>query len=122
MELSAELLHSLAHVKGDQVERRAHVRAPLRLRLRIVPYEAGTTGEPMEVWTRDISASGLGILVYSPMAVGRKFIVALPGPNGPEDPPLYLVCTIRNCAKMADHLYAVGASFVEVAGRSRSAA
>jgi hypothetical protein len=116
MELSAELLHSLARLKGDQIERRVHIRAPLRLRLRIIPYDQGTAGEPLEVWTRDVSAGGIGILTSMPMAVGRKFIVALPRPY---EPPLYLVCTVRNCAEMADRLYAIGASFVEVAGRAR---
>jgi c-di-GMP-binding flagellar brake protein YcgR len=116
MELSAELLHSLAHLKGDQIERREQVRAPLRLRLRIIPYDHGTAGEPVDVWTRDVSASGIGILSSSPMAAGRKFIVSLPRL---DEPPLYLVCTVRNCAEMANRLYAIGASFAEVAGRAR---
>lgn len=116
MELSAELLHSLSHLKGDQVERRTHVRAPLRLRLRITPFDGGTAGEPFDVWTRDVSAGGIGILACSPMAAGRKFIVSLPRL---DEPPLYLVCTVRNCSEMTHRLYAIGASFAEVAGRTK---
>ena len=119
MELSPELLHTLARLKGDQIERRTHIRAPLRVKLRIVPYDGVTTGEPMDVWTRDISAGGLGILTYGPMAPGRKFIVTL---SQPYEPPVYLVCTVRNCTKMADELYAIGTSFAEVTGRAKPAA
>lgn len=116
MELSAELLQStLSHLKGDQVDKRQHPRAPLRVRLKMIPYEEGALGHPVEVWTRDISAGGLGITSSKPLRHDRKFIVRLPQM---DDVPVYLLCTVRNCTEVARNVYQIGASFVEVLGRS----
>jgi hypothetical protein len=116
MELSAELLQStLSHLKGDQVDKRKHPRAPLRFRLKMIPYEDGALGQPVEVWTRDISAGGLGITYSKPLRLDRKFIVRLPQM---DDVPVYLLCTVRNCTEVAKNVYRIGASFAEVLGRS----
>jgi hypothetical protein len=115
MELSAELLQStLNHLKGDPVEQRKHPRAPLRARLKIVPYENGALGHPYEVWTLDISAGGLGIMTSKPLRADRKFIVRL---TQMDNVPLYLLCTVRNCTEIHKDTYRIGASFAEVAGR-----
>ena len=46
MELSAELLHSTVASAGpDLGERRKHVRAPLRFKVKVIPYDDGTLGE-----------------------------------------------------------------------------
>jgi len=116
MELSAELVQStINRLKGDQVNQQKHPRAPLRVRLKIVPYENGTVGSPIEVWTLDISCGGLSIISSMPMRTGRKFIVRL---KQMDDMPLYLLCTVRNCTELAKNVFRVGSSFVEVAGRS----
>ncbi len=116
MELSTELLQStLSHLKGDQVDSRKFPRAPLRVRLKMIPYEDARLGPPIEVWTRDISAGGLGITSSKPLRPDRKFIVRLPQL---DNVPVYLLCTVRNCAEIAKNVYQIGASFAEVMGRS----
>lgn len=110
--LSVELLHATVHgVKSETVERRENPRFPLRAKVGLIPYENGACGKAVEVWTRDVSASGVGVLYAKPMRAGRKFIIRLPRR---DDSPVLLVCTVRNCTELAEGIYAIGASFAEI--------
>ena len=52
------------------------------------------------------------------MKSGDQFIVQLPKQ---DSKPLILLCTVKNCAQLADGLYGVGVSFAEVVRKEESA-
>jgi len=113
MELSAELLRStIAALRSDSVEGRKHPRAPIRSRVKILPVVSGALGAPVEVWTRDISSGGIGIISPAPLTAGSAFIVRLPDAQGGA---MYLRCTVRNCISQAKQIFIIGSSFIEFA-------
>jgi hypothetical protein len=110
MELSADMFEStIRALKGDQIEKRKHPRAPARFKLKIVPYQEPGKDGPMEVWTRDISAGGIGLTSYVRLKVGMRFVIRLPRPDGA---PLCLLCTVKNCVEQTKGVYVIGASFM----------
>lgn len=111
-ELSAELFEStLRGLRGDSIYNRKHPRAPMRVKLKLYPVERQGVGRPREVWTRDLSNGGIGLLSSDPMRAGTNFLVRLPKQ---ESGFLSLLCTVQNCVEQAKGLFAVGASFVEI--------
>ena len=116
MELSAAIFQdTLTKMKSDKgngnAARRARPRVGLRCALTILPYANGACGRPLKAWTRDISLGGMGILSPASMKSGEQFIVQLPRQ---DSKPMILLCTVKNCAQLADGLYGVGVSFSEV--------
>ena len=81
------------------------------MKLKLFPVIRRGLGRPREVWTRDLSAGGIGLLSPDKMRLGSKFIVRLPRHGGGF---LCLLCSVQNCVEKENDLYAVGASFVEV--------
>lgn len=120
MELSAELLESTVEsVTGDrgqgEAERRVNPRVGLRCRTKISIYENGVLQPPLAVWTRDISKEGIGIMSSRHLKVGTRFVIRLPRKHGEDS---LLLCTTRNCADLADGIYAIGASFARAISAS----
>jgi hypothetical protein len=114
MELSAELFEQTIRLfKGDgsaiKNQRRTHPRVGIRCHIKIVPIEAGVPGEPIEVWTRDISRTGIGVITSQKMKAGDRFVVHFP--RADEAPPLGLVCTIKCCSQLSKGVYSIGAVF-----------
>ncbi|MGD0462788.1 MAG: PilZ domain-containing protein [Tepidisphaeraceae bacterium] len=114
MELSAELFERTIRLfKGDSSaikhQRRVHPRVGIRCHIKIVPVEAGVPAGPIEVWTRDISRAGIGIICSQKMKAGDRFVVRFP--RADEAPPLALVCTIKCCSQLSQGVYAIGAVF-----------
>jgi hypothetical protein len=114
MELSAELFEQTIRLfKGDgsqiKNQRRCHPRVGIRCHIKIVPIEAGVPGEPIEVWTRDISRTGIGVISSQKMKAGDRFVVRFP--RADETAPLGLVCTIKCCTQLSKGVYAIGAVF-----------
>jgi hypothetical protein len=113
MELSAEMFEQTIRLfKGDGAtiknQRRAHPRVGIRCRITIIPIEAHAAAKPLEVWTRDFSRSGVGIISSHKLNVGSQFIVRFP--RGDEK-PLALICTIKCCSPLSDGIYTMGAVF-----------
>jgi hypothetical protein len=114
MELSAELFEQTIRLfKGDgsaiKNQRRTHPRVGIRCHIKIVPIEAGVPGEPIEVWTRDISRTGIGIICSQKMRAGDRFVVHFPRADATA--PLGLVCTIKCCSQLSKGVYSIGAIF-----------
>ena len=111
MELSLELFQStLKALRSDPVEKRRHPRAPVRVKVKIVPYKDGVLQTPLEVWTLDISSGGLGLISSEPLRVGERFVLRLPRFEGEH---IYLLCTIRNCIPQAKGIFIIGSTFAE---------
>ena len=120
MELSLELIHSvLSTLKGDPRELRKHPRAPLRIKLKIIPFVKGVLGEPLEIWTRDLSAGGLGLSSRKEIEVGSRFIIRLPHTSRGQ---VHLLCHARNCQEVSKGAFVIGATFVEVESEAKPAA
>jgi hypothetical protein len=113
VELSVELLQAtLSALRSDPMEQRRHPRAPVRAKVKIVPYKNGALDKAFEVWTRDISTGGIGIISTSPLPVSGKFVLRLPRGEGG---PLYLLCTVKNCISQAKGVFVIGSTFAEQA-------
>jgi hypothetical protein len=114
MELSAELFEqTIRSFKGDgcaaKKQRRTQPRVGIRCRLKIVPVESGVARTEIEVWTRDISRGGIGMISSQPMTVGSRFVVRFP--RADDTPSLAIVCTIRCCNRLSPGVFAIGAVF-----------
>lgn len=119
VELSVELLQStLSALRSDPIEQRRHPRAPVRAKVKIVPYKDGALDKPFEIWTRDISSGGIGIVSPRGLAKGEKFVLRLPRCEGE---PLYLLCTVKNCVIQAKGVFVIGSTFAEPAVMSATA-
>src|SRR2546423_1174093 len=68
----------LADKERDWEERRAYPRVPLQKCMAIIPYRAGATGESADVWVRDISMGGIGLVHMKSMEAGEEFLIRLP--------------------------------------------
>lgn len=59
---------------------------------------------------RDLSCTGVGLLMNSNMAKGQKFIIELPSDKG----PCWLLCSSVHCHQLDDKVFRVGANHTRV--------
>jgi hypothetical protein len=94
-------------------ERRTYPRIPMQKCMAVIPYQDGKEGDLLEVWMRDISQGGIGLVHNQPMQRGDEFLVHLPE-DGHETK---IRCRVTYCAplmgKSGQGLYGIGARFVE---------
>lgn len=114
MDLSAELFEQTIRLfKGDgatvKKQRRAQPRVGVRCHLKIIPVDGSVMGKPMDVWTRDISRSGIGVISSQKVKVGSRFVIRFP--RADEERHLSLVCTVKCCTQISKGVYAIGAIF-----------
>src|SRR6478672_4665180 len=108
------ILHTLQASDSDSsvAERRTYPRIPMQKCLAVIPYRDGEEGELMEVWMRDISQGGIGLVHNQPMERGDEFLIHLPE-AGTE---AKVRCRVTYCAplmgKASQGLYGIGARFV----------
>lgn len=89
------------------LDKRSSPRVGLRTKLAIV---TGPTGPfeppPVEVWLRDLSAGGMGIVHGRELEPGSTFVAHLPRRQGP---PLRVLYEVAHCKRLAKDLYSIGA-------------
>jgi hypothetical protein len=104
----------LADKERDWNDRRAYPRVPMQKCMAIIPYQAGVTGETANVWVRDISLGGVGLVHFAHMEQDDEFLIRLPQLNGHA----VMLCRVSYCAPLSGEtskgLYGVGARFVRV--------
>jgi hypothetical protein len=93
-------------------DRRSMGRIPMQKCMAIIPFKTGATGETINVWVRDISAGGIGLVYAHRMEAGDEFVIRLPRVDGSE---LAMLCTVTHCASLAPELFTIGASFNAIA-------
>lgn len=102
----------LADKERDWNDRRAYPRVPMQKCMAIIPYRAGVTGEAADVWIRDISMGGLGLVHYKPMDPEEEFLICLPQLVGQAR----MLCRVSYCAPLTgethEGLYGIGARFI----------
>ena len=94
------------------LDKRGSPRVGLRTRLSIVhgptgPFEA----PPVDVWLRDLSAGGIGIVHSQEMDRGTPFVAHLPRRQGGSLRVLY---EVAHCKRLAKDLYSIGAKLSRI--------
>jgi hypothetical protein len=115
MELSAELFRkTINSLRGDTkpgvAGQRQSPRVGIRCRLRIITIVGGKAGAAMDVWARDISRGGIGIVSSRRFAVGDRFVARFPRLDR-GDEKISILCTVCNCTEIPQDAYLVGAKF-----------
>ena len=113
MQLSAELYSQIIKdLTSDGLgefgrQQRREPRVGVRAKAFILPSLSATAPIPARV--RDVSVSGMGLLLPRELSIDRLFLLLLPRAGG--HPPLRLACTVAHCQAIGDDLFAVGARF-----------
>src|SRR5690242_10820470 len=87
----------LADKERDWNDRRAYPRVPMQKCMAIIPYRAGISGEPADVWIRDISMGGIGMVHYSRMEPDEEFLIRLPQLTGHAR----MLCRVSYCTPLS---------------------
>jgi hypothetical protein len=101
-------------------EKRGRPRVGVRGRVQIAPLRAdGRHFEAFEVWVRDLSARGIGILHSRPLHPGTRFDAIF---HRPDASPMVLGYVVAQVNRVNDELYTIGAHLVAVESDSGEAA
>jgi hypothetical protein len=95
-------------------EMRRDPRVLTRRRLSIVTDPDDPARPVADVVLRDISPAGIAITHHTGMPVGKRFEALLPGPDGGTA----LLCVVRHCEMLKEHLFRIGAEFAAVGARA----
>ena len=94
------------------LDKRSSPRVGLRTKLAIVTGQTGPfEAAPVEVWLRDLSAGGMGIVHGREMERGTPFVAHLPRRQGA---PLRVLYEVAHCKRLAKDLYSIGAKLSRI--------
>lgn len=94
------------------LDKRSSPRVGLRTKLAIVTGQTGPfEAAPVEVWLRDLSAGGIGIVHNQEMERGTPFVAHLPRRQGTDLRVLY---EVAHCKRLAKDLYSIGAKLSRI--------
>ena len=115
MELSADLFRkTINSLRGDiqpgVAGQRKSPRVGIRCRLRIITIVDGKPGPAIDVWARDVSRGGMGIVSPTRMNAGDRFVVRFPRLDG-DGAQISVLCTVRNCSEIPQEAFLIGAQF-----------
>jgi hypothetical protein len=112
-----QIVNSLRSDEGRRFnEKRAKPRVGVRGRVSIVLLSHDGTGEKtLTVWVRDVSATGIGILLNEPLAHGSRFAACF---HRNADQPLTLTYVVAHAKTAVKGLYNIGAHLVGVDDQS----
>jgi hypothetical protein len=115
MELSVELFRKTIHsLRGDinkgVAGKRQSPRVGIRCRVRIIRIIDGKAGPAMDVWARDVSRGGIGVVSPTRLNVGERFVIRFPRVEG-DGSPISVLCTVCNCSEIPQDAFLIGAKF-----------
>ena len=84
-------------------------RVGVRFPANILILEGGKVARTDQIHVRDISALGIGIIHNLKMALKQQFIIEMPLEEGGMR---RILCEVKNCRRLADDLFGIGASFI----------
>jgi hypothetical protein len=94
------------------LDKRTSPRVGLRTKLAIITGPTGAfEAAPIEVWLRDLSAGGIGIVYAREMERGTPFVAHLPRRQGNALRVLY---EVAHCKRLAKDLYSIGAKLSRI--------
>ena len=116
--LTAEVFRDvISALRSDEgptriLDKRSSPRVGLRTKLAIV---TGPTGPfeppPVDVWLRDLSAGGMGIVHSRELERGTPFVAHLPRRQGP---PLRVLYEVAHCKRLSKDLFSIGAKLSRI--------
>ena len=93
-------------------ERRKRPRVPVCAAASVYVLEEGASGfrvgKKIHARIREMSESGVGLLIPEPLASGDTFMLGLPRKRGPV---LWMYCRSARCQSASNRLHVVGARF-----------
>jgi hypothetical protein len=110
-----DLLHSLRSNPKTGAEKRIQPRVGMRLRANLI--STTSVDRPLEVWLRDISAGGIGILSNQPFPRGDTLKIILA-----ESTDDLIPCTVAYCRRVGTGLFQIGLKFAGDLAAEQSAA
>ena len=94
------------------LDKRGSPRVGLRTKLQIVTGPAGPfENAPVEVWLRDLSAGGMGIVSSQELEPCSTFVAHLPRRQGP---PLRVLYEVAHCKRLSKDLFSIGAKLTRI--------
>lgn len=94
------------------VDKRGAPRVGLRTKLAIVlGLSSSFEAAPQEVWLRDLSAGGVGIVHNREIERGTPFVAHLLRRHGP---PLRVLYTVAHCKRLAKEIFSIGAKLTRI--------
>jgi hypothetical protein len=112
MQLTGELLQQIMKALrpdlSDRRERdpRTAPRVGIRSTVTIVPQHHTDPRAPgLKVWVRDVSVSGIGVLLSTQLLPGSSFTASFPRKSGP---PIVAIYTVQYCKCISKDLYSIG--------------
>ena len=116
MELSQSLFEQIIQCAGVRAndssrERRQSRRFPFSHRITVVSFRDGVAGPTAMVRARDLSRTGIGLLLTHKPAIGARYGVRLPRR---EDEPVWASIVIRRCQLVSEGLFLAGGRFEQL--------
>ncbi len=107
----ADIYASLASLQPQNrgAEYRRASRLNVHARIALWPLEGASTGPRRTGLTRDLSLTGVGLLLSFPLTPEQRFILMLPRQAGT---PKLLLCCAKYVHQPAEGLFFIGAEFV----------
>lgn len=109
MELSQQQLVEVLE-RLESAAEPTEVRRTPRIAIRrhvILLANADNREDEKAVVLQDISRGGISLTYHEAMPPGRRFILRLPA----KDQAIELLCVVRNCQMIKQHLFRIGAEF-----------
>ena len=103
-QLCSEQSHARTH------ERRGSPRVGLRAQVRVIPCSTNAQAAELDVWVRDVSTNGIGLLLPHSLKPGTYLVMSLPADDSTQ-PALDLLFVAVRCEDLGNGQFAVGASF-----------
>jgi hypothetical protein len=115
-ELYRQIVDALRSDQGGDKEKRSAPRVGLRAQVLVL-----LDGKKrVNLWCRNISASGIGLMHNSPLKTGAEFIVCLPASGLAE--PVFISCVVVHCERLATDTFSIGARIVRMLSSEEGAA
>lgn len=116
MEFDSTLLNGVLssiqpEVPHTQHAERQHARSTLIGQAKIIPVTKRVPASPMSVLVRDLSPSGVCIIVRQRFHVGDRFLLLLPASAGPQRAVL---SEVKHLRPLSGGLFAIGAQFLRM--------
>jgi hypothetical protein len=88
-------------------DKRANQRLPVNAAAKVIP---SGDKRPIAGHLRNMSSSGIGLILPRPLPHWTAFQLNLPGTTG----ELIILCTVTRCTRQSDGQYLIGANFTQI--------
>jgi len=116
----ADIYSSLTAVRAQNrgAENRRASRLDVQAAITLWPMVQERPGPKRTGLTRDLSLTGISLLLSFPLAADQQFILLLPRQGST---PKLLLCCVRHARQPAENLFFIGAEFVTAIDKQHSA-